>query len=84
MSRLSGGSPFKGTLSGLGNAGARVILDRPLDSGEVIRLTFPRKPGETRHRGRMIIGQVLHSRHELEHDRRSRLRLVYGLQEKTE
>ncbi len=67
VSRLSGGSPLKGTLSGLGNAGARVILDRPLDSGEVIRLTFPRKPGETRHRGRMIIGQVLHSRYESGH-----------------
>jgi len=62
VNKLSGGPILKGSLADLGSAGARVILDRSLETGEVIRLTFPRESGGIRHQGRMIIGRVLHSR----------------------
>ncbi len=63
--RLSGGPSFKGTLADLASGGARLILDRPLASGEVIRLVFPRKGDEANRQGRMILGQVVHSQAEL-------------------
>ena len=59
--RLGGGPSFKGTLANLGSDGVRLILDRPLDSGEVIRLVFLRKGDEPNRPGRMILGQVVHS-----------------------
>jgi hypothetical protein len=62
--RLGGGPSFKGTLADLGSDGARLILDRPLDSGEVIRVIFPRKGDEANRPGRMILGQVVHSQAE--------------------
>jgi hypothetical protein len=61
VNKLSGGSALKGSLIGLGSGGARVMLDRPLESGEVIRLTFPQELAARCPGGRMIIGQVRHS-----------------------
>lgn len=58
--RLGGGPSLKGTLADLGGGGARLMLDRPLGPGEVIRLVFPAKGGGTRRQGRMILGQVVH------------------------
>jgi hypothetical protein len=61
--RLGGGPSLKGTLADLGG-GARLRVDRPLGRGEVIRLVFPAGRGEANRQGRMILGQVVHSRAE--------------------
>jgi hypothetical protein len=73
--RLGGGPSFKGTLASLGSDGARLILDRPLDSGEVIRLIFNRKGDEANRPGRMILGQVVHSQAKPGHHL---IRVVFG------
>ena len=62
--RLGGGPSLQGTLADLGGGGARLMLDRPLGPGEVIRLVLPAKGGEASRQGRMILGQVVHSRAE--------------------
>jgi PilZ domain len=62
--RLGGGPSLKGTLADLGGGGARLRVDRPLGRGEVIRLVFPARRGEANRQGRMILGQVVHSRAE--------------------
>src|SRR5271166_1037431 len=61
VSKLGGGPRLKGALVDISSGGARVILDRPLHSGEVIRLILPGRPGKVHHSGRIMIGQVLHS-----------------------
>jgi hypothetical protein len=62
VSKLCEGRSLKGALVDITSGGARILLDQPLDSGEVIRLTFLRRPDEVQHAGQMIIGQVLQSR----------------------
>ena len=62
--RLGDGPSLKGTLADLGGGGARLMLDRPLGPGEVIRLVFPAKDGDASRQGRMILGQVVHSQAE--------------------
>ncbi|MHB1557232.1 MAG: PilZ domain-containing protein [Isosphaeraceae bacterium] len=64
VNKLSGDRPLKGSLVGLTSTGVRLILDRPLESGEVIRLVFARQPGEVCYQGQTIIGQVRQSRNE--------------------
>jgi hypothetical protein len=64
--RLGGGPSIKGKLADLGGGGARVVLERPLDRGEVVRLIFPRKADQAQQPGRLIIGHVVHSRAALE------------------
>ena len=59
---LSGGPAFKANLVDLGRGGARIALDRPMAQGAPVRLVFPRKSGETGRSGRVIVGQVVHSR----------------------
>ena len=61
VSRLSGGPSLKGILTDLSGGGARLILDRPLGRGEVVRLVFPRKGNAASQPGRIILGQVVHS-----------------------
>jgi hypothetical protein len=62
--RLGGGPSLKGSLADVGGGGARLILDRPLGSGEVIRLVFPPRSGDASRQGQMILGQVVHSQAE--------------------
>jgi hypothetical protein len=59
---LSGGETLKGELTDLGNGGARLLLDRPLSEGHVVRLVFPRRSEPGHRNGRTIVGQVVHSR----------------------
>ena len=61
MRRLAGGPCVKGTILDLGGGGARLILEKPIAVGEVIQLNFPRRPGQVRDPGRLMIGQVLHA-----------------------
>ena len=61
---LSGGETLKGELTDLGTGGARVILDRPLAAGRVVRLVFPRSRHSASRTGKMIVGHVVHSRSE--------------------
>ena len=63
---MGGGPSLEGTLADLGGGGARLIVDRPLGRGEVIRLVFPPRRGEASRQGRMILGQVVHSKTESE------------------
>lgn len=62
MYNLSGGPAFKANLVDLGRGGARIALERPVARGTPVRLVFPRKSGETGRTGRVIVGQVVHSR----------------------
>lgn len=62
--RLGGGPSVRGNLADLGGGGARLFLDRSLGPGEVIRVVLPPRKGEGPHQGRMILGQVVHSRAE--------------------
>jgi hypothetical protein len=61
---LGGGETLKGELTDLGTGGARLILDRPLAAGRVVRLVFPRSKHSASRTGKMIVGQVVHSRSE--------------------
>jgi PilZ domain len=61
---LGGGERFKAAIEDLGSGGAKLIVDRPMAPGQFVRLMFPRKT-ESQHRtGRIIVGQVVHSRNE--------------------
>ena len=62
--RLSGGPSLKGTLADLRMSGARLMLDHPLGSGEVVRLVFPARSGQANRQGHMILGQVVHTQPE--------------------
>jgi PilZ domain len=59
---LSGGPALKAALIDLGRGGASIALDRHLSPGMVVRLVFPRKSGETHRSGRVIVGNIVHSR----------------------
>jgi hypothetical protein len=61
---LSGGETLKAELTDLGKGGARLLLDRPLNEGHVVRLVFPRRSEPGHRQGRTIVGQVVHSRSE--------------------
>ncbi len=76
VSKLSGGPHFRGSLVKLGRTGAGLILDRPLERGEVIRLAFPKRLEEVRHPSQTIIGLVQHH----SHSKRGRhvIRVVFG------
>jgi hypothetical protein len=58
---LSGGETLKGELADLGKGGARLLVDRPLAEGHVVRLVFPRRSEPGHRNGRTIVGQVVHS-----------------------
>lgn len=45
--------------------GVGVAVDRRLTEGDVVRLVFPRRPGEIRSTGRTMLGCVSHARTEL-------------------
>jgi hypothetical protein len=60
--QLAGGAPLKGRLADVGEGGVRVALDRPLEEAALVRLVFPNRRAPSSTPGRMIIGQVAHSR----------------------
>ena len=59
VTRLSGGPSIKGKVVDIRSGGAHLILDDPLNTGEIIRLILPARPDEVVHSGRMMIGRVL-------------------------
>jgi PilZ domain len=61
---MSGGQRFKAAIEELGSGGARLIVDRPIAPGHIVRLMFPRKREGQHRTGRMIVGHVVHSRNE--------------------
>jgi hypothetical protein len=61
---MSGGQRFKAAIEDLGSGGARLIVDRPMAPGHVVRLMFPRKRDGQHRAGQMIVGHVVHSRNE--------------------
>ncbi len=62
--RLDGGPTLAGEIVDVAGGGVCVAVDRRLTEGDVVRLVFPRRPGETRSAGRTILGCVSHSRTE--------------------
>jgi hypothetical protein len=64
---FAGSSTSRGQVTELNSGGARVLVDHPIATGEVVRLTFPRRPGHADPGGRMIIGRVAHSTKEAGH-----------------
>jgi hypothetical protein len=59
---LAGGPPLKGRLADVGAGGVGLALDRPLEEDSLVRLVFPSRRAPSSTPGRMIIGQVAHSR----------------------
>ncbi len=53
-----------GEIVDVGGGGVCVAVDRRLTEGDVVRLVFPRRPGETRGSGRTMLGCVSHARTE--------------------
>jgi hypothetical protein len=53
-----------GELVDVGGGGVCVMVDRRLEEGEVVRLIFPSRPGESRGSGRTMLGAVTHMRTE--------------------
>lgn len=60
--RLDGGSSMDGEIVDVGGGGVCVAVDRRLTEGELVRLVFPRRPGETQGAGRTMLGYVSHAR----------------------
>jgi hypothetical protein len=61
---LSGGEMLRAELADVAKGGARLVLDRPLAQGKMVRLVFPGKNHVGQRSGRMIVGHVVHSRSE--------------------
>ena len=72
---LSGGESFTAEIAHLGSGGARLIVDRPMAPGHVVRLIFPREKHSNAQTGPMILGQVVRSRHEAG---KSLVRVAFG------
>ncbi|MHB1557269.1 MAG: PilZ domain-containing protein [Isosphaeraceae bacterium] len=62
--RLDGGPSLDGEIVDVEGGGVCVVVDRRLTEGDVVRLVFPRRPGETRSAGRTMLGCVSHARTE--------------------
>lgn len=62
--RLDGGPSMDGEIVDVAGGGVCVAVDHRLEEGELVRLVFPRRPGETRSAGRTMLGCVSHARRE--------------------
>jgi PilZ domain len=61
VTQLSGGPDLVGSLVEIGGGGVRIIVERPLYCGDMVRLILPGRPGGVRNPGRPIVGKVRHS-----------------------